>query len=543
MKLEYTYDQYSRDVLSGSIVASEYIILACKRYEQFKLREDFEFKERKVKHVINFISKLKHFSGKVNGKPFLLEPWQQFCIANIFGFYFKGTNKRVTEQVYIQVGRKAGKTAFISAICLYCMIADGEGAAEIDCLANSREQARILFDMTRNYIQSVDPKENVVKRYRNQLKMPATKSVMNVLAADSTRLDGLSPYVFVCDETHAYQDSQLYDVMRSGSGFRQNPLAICISSPGFLLHGYFCYDMRCTCIEILKGLKQDDSQFSAIFELDSGDDWQDPNVWIKSNPSLEVTVTKQWLQAQVLNAINNPSQQTSVKTKNLGMWVQSSDVWLSDKDIQDCTANVDLSQFRDCIGFVGIDLASVSDLTAVTLLIQQDYKFYFKTFVYIPEDTMYNSPNSEFYKQWKREGYLTVTPGNVTDYDYIVKDLLTITEKYGILVETVSYDNYNATQFIIGLTNLGFNCKPYSQSVGAFNRPSKELERLTKLKQVVIDNNPITRWSFQNVQLKEDFCENVKPIKASVNQKIDPVIAMIMSLAGYLECPQYSYDI
>lgn len=319
----YSYDTYSQDVLSGKIVACEYIKLACQRFEDFKTRHDMIFKVSKVKHVIQFISKLKHFSGKVNGQPFILTPWQQFIIANIFGFYWVNNNKRVTQQVYIQVGRKAGKSSLIAAIALYCMIADGEAGAEVDCIATTREQARILFDMARHYIETVDPKENVVKRYRNQLKFPLNHSVMNVLAADAQHSDGFSSSMFVCDEVAAYTSSEMYDVMKSSQGFRENPLAICISSPGFLLSGYFCYDYRCTCIEILKGLKQDDSQFSMIFELDEGDDWQDPNVWEKSNPNLEVTLSKDWLAAQVRTAINNPIQQTSVRTKNLAYIIHS----------------------------------------------------------------------------------------------------------------------------------------------------------------------------------------------------------------------------
>lgn len=177
-------------------------------------------------------------------------------------------------------------------------------------------------------------------------------------------------------------------------------------------------------------------------------------------------------------------------------------------------------------------------------MIPRDNIFYFKTFAFIPEETMYNSPNSEKYKYWARTGDLIISKGsNVTDYDLIIKYIMDFSEKYGILIESVTYDAWNSTQLIINLTNLGVNCVPYSQSVGAFNRPTKDLERRVKLKSVVIDNNEVIRWAFQNVALKIDYNENIKPCKSSDNQKIDPVIAMIQAVAGYQNTPQYSYEI
>lgn len=134
------YIEYPTKILNGEILASKYIQLASQRFINWFDRKDIEFREDKVDKVINFISKLKHYTGKHNNKPFILQDWQKFIVSNIFGWYYKGTNKRVTKKVYIEVARKNGKSALISAIALYCLIADGENGAEVDVAANSRQQ-------------------------------------------------------------------------------------------------------------------------------------------------------------------------------------------------------------------------------------------------------------------------------------------------------------------------------------------------------------------------------------------------------------------
>lgn len=136
------YLDYPNKILNGEITSCNYIKLGCKRFISMLEREDIEFREDRVDKVINFISKLKHYTGKHNGKPFILQDWQKFIVANIFGFYWKGTNKRVTKKVYIEVARKNGKSALISAIALYCLIADGENGAEVDVAANTRQQRK-----------------------------------------------------------------------------------------------------------------------------------------------------------------------------------------------------------------------------------------------------------------------------------------------------------------------------------------------------------------------------------------------------------------
>ena len=272
------------------------------------------------------------------------------------------------------------------------------------------------------------------------------------------------------------------------------------------------------------------------------DDWKDEKNWIKSNPNLDVTVKSSYLKKEVRKAINTPSDEVNVKTKNLNMWCDSSDVWIPDDYILSCSEAVDLSAFssrNDC--FCGIDLSSTSDLTAVSFMVPSDGKAYFKTFYYLPEEALQTKRNKEQYGEWVRNGYLTITPGNVVDYDYILDEILRVDKQMYIF--KVGYDAWNATQFVINATDKGLPMEPVSQSIGNFNRPTKEMERIILSGKAVIDNNPITRFCFRNVVMKIDYNGNTKPTKEYKDKKIDGVISMIEALGVYLLTPQYSDSI
>lgn len=529
------YKTYAYKVVNKEIPSCKYVYQACKRYLNFF--DKYDFRPKKVDKVVTFIKRLRHFQGVHNGKPFELLPYQFWIICSIFGFYHKGTDKRVTNYVYIELARKSGKTALAAAIALYMMIADGENGSEVEMVANSAKQAKICFDLASNFLQSIDKKDKYFKRYRDKIKFDYTKSFIQILSSDASGNDGYNSYAFVLDECHEQPDSRLWDVMCSSQGMRQNPLAIIITTAGFNKFG-FCYSYRNTCCEILSGLKEDDSQFTAIYTLDEDDDWTDKRNWIKANPSLGVTVSEDYLQQQVNKAKNNTSLEVGILTKNFNMWVNTQDIWISSDYLNESSKNVNLQEYSGKTAYCGIDLASVSDLTAVSLMIPTDDKFVFKTWYYLPTTALSDNSNKELYKLWKRQGYLTITDGNVTDYDYILKDILNIRDIY---IEKIAYDQYNATQFAINATAEGLPLEPYSQALWSFNKPTKELERLIKSGKVIIDNNPITRWCFSNVMLKVDHNDNVKPVKGGDEQmKIDGTIAMIEALGVYLQTPQYN---
>lgn len=528
------YEKYITDVLSKKIPTCLYIFQAVERFERLRKRKDIWFDVDAVDDCIAFIGTMKHYLGKSAGKPFVLEPWQEFFFANIVGLKWKRDNTRVCREVYLQMARKQGKTAMIAALALYFLIADGEASPEIACLATSREQAHICFDMIGQFAKSLDPNEQDLKHYRNFIKFPANNGQCKVFSSDSSRLDGLNISLGIIDEAAALKDNLLYSVIKSSMGMREQPLLVQITTPQFDLTSpaYLTYQMG---IEVLAQIKENDSFFPFLFTLDVDDKWDDEDCWIKSNPNLGVTVTKEFLKGEVKNAKNDSTQEVPVKIKNIGIWCSSSMSWIQQELVAQYMQTLLWKDFEGCTCYIGVDLASVSDFTSMSVLIPKDDKKYFKTITFIPRETLENHPDKELYQRYIREGSMIVTPGNVTDYDYILNQIFTINEVMGI--EGVYYDKWNATQFAITATEAGINMQPYSQAVGNFNAPTKEFERLLKEGNLVIDKSSNILWQIGNVELKMDINGNCKPSKEKDKKKIDSVISMITALGGYLQNP------
>ena len=457
-----------------------------------------------------------------------------FC--NIFCLYRVDTRRRKYKTAHISVSRKNGKTTLAAALGLFALIADGEPAASVIMAANSREQAHIDFDAASAFARQLDPRKKSLKVLRNEIVFQKNNASLRVISADASTGDGLNPSMVILDELHEAADSKLFDVLRSGQGFREQPLMLSITTAGFRIGG-FCNQYEDYCREVLMGQKVDETLFALLYTLDDGDDWTDEGNFIKSNPNLGITVKRDWLSEQVNQAKNSPTLEVGVKTKNLNVWCSSSTTWIPEHIIKKSMKKLDMSEFRNdnrYIVYMGFDLAAVSDLTAfTTMFVDPDEEmYYFKTWYYLPKRALDGKYNSELYKMWAQKGYLTLTDSETTDYAYIKNDIL---YWYNNLeVQLVAYDSWNATSLVNDLIKEGLPMQAYSQSIGNFNRPTKELERLILSDKVVIDNNPITRFCFDSVELKVDINGNAKPCGDHEKKKIDGVISMLNCLGGYL---------
>lgn len=534
------YNRYVDAVINGDIVACRNVILACRRYKEWFDRDDMYFDYEDVDRRIRFVRRMKHFRGKSNGKPFILLPYQEFVFAGIFGFKWKDTGFRVTKNVLLFIARKNGKSSLAAAICLVQILLDKNNGQEIDFIASSGAQARLGFEMTKNYAESIDPHGIIFSRFRDTIKMTSTKSEIDVRNSDAMTLDGLNSSTFIADEAHSYKTPDLWNVLKTSQGFQQQPLAICISTAGFLLDGYFLFEWKKTCEDILKGNKEDDSTFSLLYSIDDDDEWDDENVWIKSNPSLGETVTIDYLRGECLQAKNQPSHEFNFRTKLLNQFCQSSATWIEAEEIRRAMTPIDLNQLtiKEYV-WAGVDLSSTFDLSCWTVMMKPNPKrnlfpdkYIFKTWMYVTEKALERSVNKHLYKRWIEDGHIKLINGNVIDYDIFLSDM--IGAKENIRFDLIGYDKYNATQFVINAQQRGLNMQQYSQALSAFNQPTKDFERLLLSGQVVIDYNPAVVWAFNNVVLAIDKMENIKPDKPTKEAKIDPVITMIEALGTYL---------
>lgn len=528
--------QYAKDVVSGKILACQWVKLACKRFLDDINSQDYYFDEKKYNTLTAFTGVMKHYSSGAAGKPFILEPWEDFIICNIFCLYRVDTRRRKYKTAHISVSRKNGKTTLAAALGLFSLIADGEPASSVIMAANSREQAHIDFDAASAFARQLDPRKKSLKVLRNEIVFQKNNASLKVISADASTGDGLNPSMVILDELHEAVDSKLFDVLRSGQGFREQPLMLSITTAGFRIGG-FCNQYEDYCKEILMGQKVDETLFALLYTLDDGDDWTDESNFIKSNPNLGVTVKRDWLSEQVNQAKNSPTLEVGVKTKNLNVWCSSSTTWIPEQYIRRSLMDVDLTEFKNknnYLVYLGFDLAAISDLTAVSIMFvdPETEEYFFKTWYYLPKSALDGKYNSELYKMWSSKGFLTLTDSETTDYNYIQNQIVYLYETFD--VQGVFFDSWNAQMLVNNLTNLGLPMTAYSQSIGNFNKPTKEMERLVLSDKVRFDNNPITRFCFDNVELKVDINGNSKPVGDHNAKKIDGVISMLNALGGYL---------
>lgn len=530
------YIQYNESILNGTILAGEWIKLACERTKQMFNRDDIIIDYEDVDKKIKFISKLKHFRGKFAGKPFILFDWQQWVIFNIYGIKYKSNNLRVCRNVLMFISRKNGKSSLAAALGIIAAFADGEQGAEVALIANSAKQANILFDMIKNYTTSVDPNQILFKRYRSSINIPLTNSKIIVHSADPKALDGFNCSAFVWDEAHSAKDSRVYDLMKNSQGTRTQPLAITITTSGFLLGDeYPLYSMWQTCTDILQGTKTDDSWFMAIYQMDEDDDWKDKSMWKKCSPGYPEIIDETFMEDALTEAINNPSKEVEFKTKLLNQWCSAETIWIPREDLMQHSQKFDITNFKDdeyyC--YAGVDLGSVSDLTAVAYLIKKEDKFYIFCDAYIPTGSIEKSKNKELYRKWIREGYLKVTHGDRMNYEEVVHDILEFNKEIPIL--EIAYDKYNAIEWARKCSEEGLVLTPFSQTKGNFNLATKEFERKLYNGDIVLIDSPVLRWCFANAMLEYDKLENCKPVKGvgSMN-KIDAVIAVLEAFGIYM---------
>lgn len=525
---------YAQQVLGGDVLVCEFVILAVKRYYndlENALDKGWYFDRKAAIRTIGFIERLKHTKGEWAGQRFKLEPWQQFVLWNIFGWKNADGTRRF-RYAYVEIARKNGKTALSAGIGLYMLFADGEARPEVYSAATVKDQARICFSDALEIVKNTNLK-NYLSPYRNSIVYELKGGTMKPLSSDYGTHDGLNPSCGIIDEFHAHKDSGMFDVIKSAFGARKQPLMFIITTAGFNKNGA-CYSYRENVIKILRGVNEDDSLFGIIYTLDSKEEWDNPKMWIKSNPNLGVSVSPEHLADQVKDAKNRAEAVRNVMTKNVNLWVDAEKTWILDDMWQKCIGTTEREALRGCQCWGGLDLSNVADITAFVLLFHENERFQLLPFFWIPEEKMQEKIRKENinYDKWVSLGYVKVTAGNVLDYDFVKADILQIVSEFDL--QSTAYDRWNASQTIIDLQNEGMECSPFGQGYGSMGAPTKEFEKLVLTEKIEHFGNPVLRWMMASTVVKTDPAGNIKPDKEKSTQKIDGIVASIMALGEWM---------
>lgn len=521
--------EYVDSITTGALPSCEYIQLAVARWNADWQRQDLYYDERAVRKIYQFASNLKHFKGELAGTYIKLEPWQLFIIGNIFGWKRRDTGKRRYTYADVFVPRKNGKTTLATVVALGLELFDGEAGAEVYAAAVDKEQAKICFDAGKELIKG-SVFAPLVQIYRGAIVAPDTASVFKPLSKDTKNKDGLNPHAAVCDERHAWKTNEIYEVLKTGMGARSQPLIFSISTAGTDTSLPYYQDLE-TLKDVIRGIKSKDNHFIMIYQPDEADSWDDPATWKKVNPNLGVSLSMRYMEEEYAEAkMKGGTTLAAFQTKNLNMWVDAPKVWIPDDDVIACNPEFDTSQLEGADCYVGIDLASKSDIAATALFFPkyQVVKFLFT----VPEAKVQELEDRVDYRLWAEQGWLTVTPGKILDEDWFVTFLMGQMAPYKI--KCIAYDPWGMWNILPKFGKYRDALLEYQQSIRYMSVPTKELESMVYQKRVNFLGNPVIRWMFRNVVIYQDPNANIKLDKARSRNKIDGVVALVDAIGGWL---------
>lgn len=575
--------------MQGHIVAGKLLKLAAKRFIsdlKFGPLRGITFDKNAAQHVVDFFGTLRHSKGewgKKGGLPFILEPWQTFILANLFGFK-RANGKRRFREAHIEVARKNGKTTFMSGIALYMLVADDEPGAEIYSIATTRDQSKIVFDEAVRMRNKSPMLSTRVSSYRNNLSVLSTASKFEPQSADYGTADGKNVHCLVADELHQHPTRLLYDAYYEAMGSREQPMCISVTTAGYDTMG-ICFAQRKIAENILVGNTEataGDSVFAYIACIDEpdkdgkgGDDWKDEACWAKANPNLNVSVKMDGMREAAAKAEQDPTALNSFLCKRLNVWTSQEIRWMPPDKWARCNAagpmahpkalrDAALARLagRTCIG--GLDLSAKIDLSAFALVFppvkevveriakQQTYAermsrapVQFTEKVITPADPFWSvlvwfwvpegcieervKKDRVRYDVWKKEGYLNTCPGLVIDHEFIYKQITEIRKQFQFT--DIAFDTWNAQWISKKLLDDGFKAEPCRMVYSTMNEPMKELMGMVLEKKLEHFGDPILSWNASNVAATTDANGNIRPDKDKSKEKIDGIVAVIMALS------------
>ena len=518
-----------------------------KKYKPTKFKaKDSVYNKEAADFAVAFIESLCHTKGSFSGKPFELIDWQEQIIRDLFGI-LKPNGYRQFNSAYVEIPKKMGKSELAAAVALLLTCGDGEERAEVYGCAADRQQAGIVFDVAADMVKMCPALNKRVKILASQKRMVylPTNSFYQVLSAEAYSKHGFNIHGVIFDELHSQPDRKLFDVMTKGSGdARMQPLFFFITTAGTDTHS-ICYEVHQKALDILEGRKVDKTFYPVIFGADESDDWTDPKVWKKANPSLGITVGIDKVQAACDSARQNPAEENSFRQLRLNQWVKQSVRWMPMEKWDACGFPVDEDSLKGRVCYGGLDLSSTTDITAFVLVFppeDEDDKYVVLPYFWIPEDTIDLRVKRDHvpYDLWKRQGFLQTTEGNVVHYGYIEKFIEELGTKYNI--REIAFDRWGAVQMVQNLESMGFTVVPFGQGFKDMSPPTKELMKLTLEQKIAHGAHPVLRWMMDNIYVRTDPAGNIKADKEKSTEKIDGAIATIMALDRAIRCGAGSLD-
>lgn len=511
------------------------IIRKLKAYKQTRFKEETSlYDKEKADYAVNFVECLTHTKGQWAGKPFELIDWQEQIIRDLFGT-IKPNGYRQFNTAYVEIPKKQGKSELAAALALLLTCGDGEERAEVYGCAADRQQASIVFEVAADMVRMCPALNKRVKILASQKRIVyyPTNSFYQVLSAEAYSKHGFNISGVIFDELHTQPNRKLFDVMTKGSGdARTQPLYFLITTAGNDTQS-IGYEVHQKAEDIIEGRKTDPTFYPVIYGAKEDEDWTDPEVWKKANPSLDITVAMEKVEAAFESARQNPAEENSFRQLRLNQWVKQAVRWMPMDKWSACDFPVDPERLRGRVCYGGLDLSSTTDLSAFVLVFppeDEEDKYAVLPYFWMPEDNvaLRVSRDHVHYDQWIQSGDLLTTEGNVVHYGYIEKFIEELGTKFNI--QEIAFDRWGAIQMSQNLEGMGFTVVPFGQGFKDMSPPTKELMKLVLEEKIAHGGHPVLHWMADNIFIKKDPAGNIKPDKEKSSEKIDGIVATIMAL-------------
>lgn len=559
--------EYIGSVIFGGVVVNRWTHLAVERQVNDLARQDspdwpYRFDEQAANRVCAFLERMKHVKGEKGGQHFRLENWESFILTTLFGWLNKETGLRRFRRSYVECGKGNGKSFISSGIAAYMLAADGEPGAEVVCAARAQDQARTVFDSTREMLRA---DEELCLDYgfrvlQHTIEHPASSSVMKPVSAQSKTLAGGSFHLAVADETWAHRTRDVLDELERGIDKRRNSLLSTITHADSNLSS-IGYEQHVTATQILSGELKDERTFCIIYSAE-GFPWDSEAAWLAANPNMNVSVYLDTMREACERAKKNSSLQIAFRAKNLCEWLGADISWIDPLKLDKCRDGglriEDFKFWREGEpGFsagsksyrpfvLGADLATRQDIASIVWLclgyVDGKEHYYAWSQNYLPDETVQNSPISQ-YRKWAAQKQILVHPGATLSLEAIEMDILAQYRRHigygavhnedGFKVSAAAYDSWQASQLADNLKLAGILAVEFAKTAKMYTPVMDFFAALVLEGRFHMSKrDEVLFWALTNVACHRDKNENLFPNKAGNDptRKIDPAVALLYAL-------------
>lgn len=535
--------QYVRAIRAGTVTVSQPVRQVYERLDAEAADKacPYRFSAKLGDHAIRFIETFcRHYEGEHAGQLVKLELWEKAFIQTLFGWVDKKTRLRRFREFFLLVARKNGKSFLSACIMVYMLVSDGEAGAQCVSIATKYDQAAIVYKTARKIIEQDADLSALVVPISGGMEFKLTNSTMKALASKSKTLDGLNLHYCSCDELHAQEDRNLYDVTKQGMKARKQPIFGTITTAGFAREGIYD-DLFEYALSVAKGTVADAHLLPVLYTLDDRAEWTDPDAWAKANPGLGTIKSRQQLADDVERAKHDPSCLPSLLVKDFNVQENASASWLPWAVLKNETvAEADYLNHTYAIG--GCDLSATTDLTCATLLIRrpEDPQFYVLQQYFLPkarvEQVEHQGRKEAPYRLWAQQGWLTLCDGATVDYNDVTEWFVSMVQERDIRPLWVCYDAALSGYWVPQMTDMGFEMERIRQGPVTWTYPMKRMKGLFEDHRIVYQNNPILRWCLSNTAAKSSNqrgIDSIQPEKITANRRIDGTVSLLNAMTGY----------